>query len=291
MSLGHERQEGRLAEDEAGEALRRSALGAIARLQPSFPEVGFSLEAADDDFLSEARFWSEEGVGLEAGLAYQDRFAEGMDDKIRAAHLIAFYSNQLALALGSLYLGAGIVVAVQGLRFEAFSRSYGERLVTAKRFHFSFALPAAGDHSENGEAEGFGSHFIAHLTPLIALLKRRTGLSSGGQWRLAADSLAGGFLEIGRALGDEEAAMAKALAIVKREGTPLFSDKLCYEDIEVEIGESAGHRKLSRVYRLRGGCCLYYRTEGGSYCDSCVLLAPDDRRARLQAHILASQAR
>ncbi|WP_083223726.1 MULTISPECIES: (2Fe-2S)-binding protein [unclassified Ensifer] len=290
MSLGYERQEERLAEDEAGKALRRSALGAIARLQPSFPEVGFSLEAAGDDFLAEARFWSEQGVGLEAGLAYQDRFAEGMDDKIRAAHLIAFYGNQLALALGSLYLGAGIVVAVQGLRFEAFSRSYGERVVAAKRFHFSLALPAAGEHAL-ANADVFGETFAAHVAPIIATLKRRTGLSSGAQWRLAADSLAGGFLEIGRALGDEVTAMSRALAIVKREGTPLFSDKLCYENIAVEIGESAAHRALSRIYRLRGGCCLYYRTEGGSFCDSCVLLAPDDRRARLQAHLLASQLR
>ncbi|MGF6173952.1 (2Fe-2S)-binding protein [Ensifer sp. 4252] len=285
MRLGHERQEVRLAKDEA---LRRSTLGVLARLQSSFPEVGFSLEATGDDFLSEARFWAEDGGGLEAGLAYQDRFAEGMDDKIRAAHLIAFYSNQLALALGSLYLGAGIVAAVRGLRFEEFSRVYGERVVEAKRFHFSLALPAAGDDTP-ADADAFGETFAAHLAPIVATLKRRTGLSSGAQWRLAADSLAGGFLEIGRALGDEETGMARALAIVTRAGTPLFSDRLCYENITVEIGDSAGHRPLSRVYRLRGGCCLYYRTQGGSYCDSCVLLAPDERRERLQVHLLASQ--
>lgn len=287
MSLGHERQDERPAEDEADAALRQSALGVLAHLQSSFPEVGFSLGAAGDVFLPEARFWVEEGVGLEDSLAYQDRFAEGMDDKIRAAHLIAFYSNQLTLALGGLYLGGGIVAAVRGLRFEEFSRAYGERLVAAKRFHFSLALPAAGDHAP-ATADVFGETFAAHLAPIVVMLKRRTGLSSGAQWRLAADSLAGGFLEIGRVLGDEETAMARALAIVKRAGTSLFSDKLRYEDIVIEIG---GNHALSRTYRLRGGCCLYYRTEGGIFCDSCVMLAPDDRRARLQAHLLALQAR
>lgn len=289
MSFAHERQGDRPAVEGMDAAQRRSALDLLARLQPYFPEVGFSLDAGGDDGLSAAQFWAEDGAGLEAGLAYQDCFAVGMDDKIRAAHLIAFYGNQLALALGSLYLGAGIVAGVRRLRFEEFSRAYGERLVAAKRFHFSLNVPAVGDNAP-GDADAFGETFAAHLAPVIAVLKRRTALSSGAQWRLAADSLAGGFLEIGRALGDEEDAMSRALAIVKRQGTPLFSDKLCYEAIKVEFGEGSGDQALSRVYRLRGGCCLYYRTEGGRFCDSCVLLAPDERRERLRAHLLASQA-
>ncbi|WP_246707621.1 (2Fe-2S)-binding protein [Ensifer oleiphilus] len=287
MSFAHERQDDRPVEEGMDMAQRRSALHVLARLQPFFPEVGFSLDAAGNDCLSEVQFWAEDGAGLEAGLAYQDCFAIGMDDKIRAAHLIAFYSNQLALALGSLYLGAGIVAGVSGLRFEEFSRAYGERLIVAKRFHFSLTLPAVRDDTPVG-ADVFREAFGAHLAPVIARLKRRTGLSSGAQWRLAADSLAGGFLEIGRALGNEEDAMSKALAIVKREGTPLYSDKLCYETIEAGKGDY--DLPLSRVYRLRGGCCLYYRTEGGRFCDSCVLLAPDERRERLQAHLLASQS-
>lgn len=289
MSFEHERQDDRLAEEGMGAAQRRHALDVLARLQPFFPEVGFSLDAAGDDGLSEAQFWAEDGAGLEAGLAYQDRFAVGMDDKIRAAHLIAFYSNQLALALGSLYLGAGIVASVGRLRFEEFSRVYGERIVEARRFHFGFILPVVGQ-SNVASPYVFGETFAAYLAPVIAMLKRRAGLSSGAQWRLAADSLTGGFLEIGRALGDEEDAMCKALAIVKREGTPLYSDKLCYEAIKVEFGEGSGDQALSRIYRLRGGCCLYYRTEGGSFCDSCVLLAPQERLERLKAHLLASQA-
>lgn len=290
MSFSQERQGGRPAEDGSAEATRQRALNAIARLQPCFLEVGFSLAAAEDDCLSEAQFWAEDAGWLEAGLAYQDCFAVGMDDKVRAAHLIAFYGNQLALALGCLYLGAGIVAAVGDLRFEAFSRGYGERVVEAKRFRFGLVLPATGQ-GVPAEPDVFGKTFAAHLAPVVETLKRRTGLSSGAQWRLAADSLAGGFLEIGRALGNEGEAMSKALAIVKQEGTPLFSAKLSYEHIAVEAGEGTALRNVSRVYRLRGGCCLYYRTEGGSFCDSCVLLAPDARRERLQAHLLASQAR
>lgn len=285
MSFGRERYGDQTADESTAEATRQGARDTIARLQPCFPEVGFSLAAASDDCLSETQFWAEGGAGLDAGLAYQDCFAVGMDDKVRAAHLIAFYGNQLAVALGGLYLGAGVLAEVRSLRFEDFSRMYGQRLVAAKRFHFSLTLPAvSGDIP--ADADAFGDAFAAHLASVISVLKRRTGLSSGAQWRLAADSLAGGFLEIGRAFGDEKAAMSKALAIVKRKGTPLYSDQLRYETIEADDGQLP----LSRVYRLRGGCCLYYRTDGGSFCDSCVLLAPDERRERLRAHLLASQA-
>lgn len=287
MSFGRQWQDELPANEGAAQATRQGTLGAIARLQPCFPEVGFSLAAAGDDCFSEAQFWVEGGEGLDTGLAYQDCFGAGMDDKVRAAHLIAFYGNQLALALGGLYLGAGIVAEVRGLRFEDVSRAYGERLVAAKRFHFSLGVPAVFEDAP-ADADAFGDAFAVHLAPVIATLKRRTGLSSAAQWLLAADSLAGSFLEIGRALDDEGAAIAKALAIVKRKDTPLYSDKVRYETIEA--GKGDGHLPLSRVYRLRGGCCLYYRTDGGSFCDSCVLLAPAERCARLQAHLLASQA-
>ncbi|WP_312363058.1 (2Fe-2S)-binding protein [Ensifer sp.] len=287
MSFGHERQDDRLQSDRTEQGVRQRALAAIARLQPCFPEVGFSLDEGGDEALSPAQFWAEGGAGIDVALAYQDCFATGMDDKVRAAHLIAFYGNQLALALACLYLGADIVPELRGLGFYDVSRCHSERTVAAKRFHFHLALSRRSPR-QRADADVFGEAFAAQLAPVIASLKRRTGLSSGAQWRLAADSLAGAFLEVGRTLGDEANAISKALAIVKRQGTPLYSDKLTYEAIA--IGEGQGQPPLSRIYRLRGGCCLYYRTEGGSFCDSCVLLSPGERRERLQAHLLASRA-
>lgn len=71
--------------------------------------------------------------------------------------------------------------------------------------------------------------------------------------------------------------------MVERAGSPLHSEALCYEKIEVAAADG---KDLSRTYRMRGGCCLYYRTDGGSYCDSCVLLEPEARRERLRAHLI-----
>ncbi|HEV7317245.1 MAG TPA: (2Fe-2S)-binding protein [Ensifer sp.] len=254
------------------------ALEVVERLCTQFPDAGVSIGTVDGGFRTPAIFWAEGGGGIEDGLAYQDRFAPDMTDRIRAAHLIAFYSHQLSMVLGASYLGAGLAAEVSGLRFEAWTRTVRGVEIAGKRFHFHLDRLAPGD------VRGVERQYVAQLKPVIAALKRRTGLSSGAQWRLAADSLAGAFLEIGRAIGDEARGMAEALAIVKRRGSPLYSEELCYEEI-VAVDPTSGER-LSRQYRMRCGCCLYFRTEGGSFCDTCVLLEPEARRAQLVAHLM-----
>ncbi|MCA1439682.1 ferric iron reductase [Ensifer sp. IC4062] len=258
------------------------AKAAVAWLKATFPEVACSL-TPDKDMQLPSAFWAEGSADVEACLAYQNRFGAGMDDKVQAAHLIAFYSHQLSLAAAAVYLCSGRVADVAGLRFEHYARPLKAGAVDAGRFHFYMGpIDVSGSDPENAD-ELFHNIFVAHLKPVIALLKRRCGLSLRAQWRLAADSLAGAFLEVGRRRGTEAEAIAQALAIVQRAGSPLCSEKLCYETIEATAEDG---KELSRMYRMRSGCCLYYRTDGGSYCDSCVLLERETRRERLRTHLL-----
>ncbi|THK37681.1 ferric iron reductase [Ensifer sp. MPMI2T] len=266
-------------EDAAGAG---EASVAIAWLKAAFPEIACSL-TPDKDMQFPSAFWAEGSADVEACLAYQSRFGAGMDDKLRAAHLIAFYSHQFSLAAAAIYLCSGRVADVAGLRFEHYARPLRAGAAEAGRFHFCMRLIEVSGSDPEDADECFHDLFVAHLKPVIALLKRHCGLSLRAQWRLAADSLAGVFLEIGRRRGTEAEAIAQALAIVKRSGSPLSCEALCYETIEATAADG---KELSRTYRMRGGCCLYYRTDGGSYCDSCVLLEPDARRERLRAHLL-----
>ncbi|MCG5483769.1 (2Fe-2S)-binding protein [Sinorhizobium alkalisoli] len=255
-------------------------------LTAAFPEVGCSLEGPMG-FAATAAFWAEGSTGMEACLAYQDRFASGMDDKIRAAHLIAFYCHPLGLAMGAVYLATGLVPRIAGLRFETYPRIDGGRSFEAGRFHFLLDAPsAAAGKGEEGEQQ-FHDGFVLHMKSIIALIKRRCGLSARAQWRLATDGLAGAFLEIGRLRGEQAVAIERALAIVKRAGSPLASRDLRYEEISVETPGGA----LCRTYRMRSGCCLYYRTEGGDFCDTCVLLRTETRRERLKAHLLETEGK
>ncbi|XEN31554.1 hypothetical protein M728_002151 [Ensifer sp. WSM1721] len=278
-------RQGRGASAEVG------ATDAVIWLADAFAEVACSLATGAAGFRSLAAFWAEASADLETVLAYQERFASGMDDKIRAAHLIAFYSHQFSLAAGAIYLVGGVVPEVTDLRFESHQRLVGGRKVEAGRFHFLARLPRAADEAAFTDADGvFHDSFIAQLKPVIALIERRCGLSSRAQWRLAADGLAGAFLEIGRRRGAEADAMERALAIVKRVGSPLYSRELCYERVDATQGCGSGEEALSRTYRMRGGCCLYYRSDGGSYCDTCVLLEPELRRERLRARLRDGRA-
>lgn len=276
MNLGGQQQ---IAQ--TGEGYPPRVLAVVERLCAQFPDAGVSLGPADGAFSAPAGFWAAGGAGIEESLAYQDFFAVGMTDRIRAAHLIAFYSRQVSVVLGALYLGAGVQAEIAGIRFEDWSRLHQDRAVAGKRYHFQVDL---AERLQQPECIGvFERGFTAHLAPVIAILKKRSGLSSGAQWRLAADSLAGAFLEIGRAIGDEARGMAEALAIVKRPGSRLFSEEIGYE--EISATDPASGAQLSRQYRIRCGCCLYFKTEGGSFCDTCVLLEPDDRRVRLAARL------
>ncbi|WP_283999247.1 IucA/IucC family C-terminal-domain containing protein [Sinorhizobium sp. 8-89] len=264
--------------DTAGEGKARAA---IAWLEAAFPEVACSL-TPDEDMRLPSAFWAEGSPNVETCLAYQERFAAGMDNKVRAAHLIALYSHQLSLAAAAIYLCGSLIPDVKHLRFEHYARPLEAGVVEAGRFRFCMTLKEVAGCVPDDPDELFHDLFVAHLKPIIALLKWRCGLSARAQWRLAADSMAGAFLEVGRRRGMEAEAIAQALAIVKRVGSPLSSEALCYEKIEAAVGEKG----FTRTYRMRGGCCLYYRTDGGSYCDSCVLLEPETRRERLRAHLL-----
>lgn len=250
-----------------------------------FPQVAASFATDDAAFLAVTEAWCHDGAAIDGFLDYQNRFAAGMDDRTRGAHLIAFYSHHLSIAAGAIYLRTGVVPDMRSdqlrLRFEPYGRgdtcqSEESPPPEARRFHFSFSDLCHGDDM----ASVFHDSFVASLTPVVEALKSCTGLSAVAQWRLAADGLAGAFLEIGTASGEKERAMAEALAIVVRDGSPLSSGELRYERIGVVVDGVEDER----VFRLRSGCCLYYRTPGGNFCDVCVLLDDEVKKSRLRAH-------
>jgi hypothetical protein len=250
-------------------------------LASAFPQMSVSIGPGDDSFRSVLSAWNADDGEIDRFLDYQACFAEGMDLRTKAAHLIAFYSHQLALVAVGFYLTTGRVADLKPqsllMRFEPIDPADAVLPLEVWRFHFRFVddfLPEDGDALDQ-----LHEAFVSHLRPVIAELKRRTGFSDAAQWRLAADSLAGAFLELGRALGREADAIEMALDLVSRDGSPLLSPDLRFETIEATIDD----RRVRRTFRLRGGCCLFYRTRDGRMCDSCVLLDRESQRARLRS--------
>lgn len=259
---------------------------AMAWQAERFAHVAASQGSEMADFLPLVDAWRPDGSMIDGLLDYQTRFAAGMDDRTKGAHLISFYSHHLAIASGAVYLRTGLITDPRpdslAIRFEPCRGNEESRLeegppADARRFHFRFARCF---HDGNG-ASLFHDLIVESLAPVIATLQARTGLSPAAQWRLAADGIAGAFLDIGAVSGEEDRAMAEALSIVKKEGSPFSSDELRYERIRA-FHDGA---PVERIFRLRSGCCLYYRTEGGDFCDVCVLLDEQTRQDRLRAYV------
>lgn len=259
--------------------LMEDAQAALAWLAQQFPQVGASVDGDEADFSLVADACRE----IDELLDYQGRFAAGMDDRTKGAHLVAFYGHHLSLAAGGIFLRSGLVPDLDpsslAIRFEPYSRKDGAEVFPAdlRRLHFRFRDFRKGPDN----AALFHDGFVASLAPVIETVRAHTGLSSVAQWRLAADGIAGAFLEIGAASAQEEQAMAWALAIVNTEGSPLKSGALRYQKIAAIVDGVP----VERVFRLRSGCCLYYRTDGGTFCDVCVLLDEETQKSRLRAHL------
>jgi hypothetical protein len=66
-------------------------------------------------------------------------------------------------------------------------------------------------------------------------------------------------------------------------GSPLANRQL--HSIEVTLRDDACPERVlaSYTFRARGGCCRFYRAEGGSLCSTCVLQPPAERERILQA--------
>ncbi|WP_455273378.1 IucA/IucC family C-terminal-domain containing protein [Rhizobium herbae] len=245
-----------------------------------------SLGLKGSNFLSVTDAWRRDGGMVGCLLDYQNRFAAGMDDRVRGAHLISFYSHHLSIAAAAVCLRTGQVPDLHpdrlAIRFEPLAphdrvSPVETRPSDARRFHFYFRHSLRGDDWVSLFHEVFVESFI----PVIEALQGHTGLSPVAQWRLAADGIAGAFLEVGTALGEEERAMTAALAIINRAGSPLSSDGLRFTKIDAVCDGVP----IERMFRLRSGCCLYYRTAGGDFCDVCVLLDDETQKGRLRAHV------
>ncbi|MCV9999911.1 ferric iron reductase [Pararhizobium sp. YC-54] len=250
-----------------------------------FPQVAVSLGLRDSDFLPLTDAWRHDGTMVECLLDYQNRFAAGMDDRVRGAHLISFYSHHLSIAAAAVYLRTGLIPDLRpdrlAMRFEPFVQ---DGLVSsetgpsdARRLHFRFGRSL----HRHDRASLLHDVFVEGFMPVIGVLQARTSLSPVAQWRLVADGIAGAFLEVGAALDEEERAMTAALAIINRTGSPFFSEAARY----TKISAVCKGVPTERNFRLRGGCCLYYRTEGGDFCDVCVLLDGQTQKDRLRAHV------
>ena len=106
------------------------------------------------------------------------------------------------------------------------------------------------------------------LTAVVPALAGVAGMRPQPLWAIATDSLAGGLLGLGRALGNVPGVTALAAPLAAAVGAPLPAPR--YVDV-------AGARFTARV-----SCCLVDRLPHGTTCLSCPRRPPAERRTLLE---------
>ncbi len=119
----------------------------------------------------------------------------------------------------------------------------------------------------------------ALLAPLLAALAERTGRPERALWRMVHDVVANAAVAVGEAAGARPRAWALWARAAER--APV---RLRGRARPAEVVLSSGART---PLLLRGGCCLYWRADGGSTCPGCPLTPETQRAALLAPHVEA----
>lgn len=281
-------------ENEEAARILSAAFGVLAR-HWSLPEA--EIGGLEPGFTPVAALFADERF-IEAMLARQQAATPGLDAKGAAAFFISEYANLLGIVAAVPLLSHGLVpnLAPDNCAL-ALSLSPG----AAPRVRLRFLRPAGATDrlrpqtaaallravGHEGLRAALAEGLEAHMAPLIHRLQSRTGLPWQAMWRLVADAVAARFLEAGRQLGCEAAAKEEAMAVLKRPGSPLANRQLHFFDIVIREDRPSRRVLARRSFRARGGCCRFYTAPNGSLCSTCVLVEPDERRHRIEAHMRA----
>lgn len=281
-------------EDEEG-VFRDPLYAALAAQSAMWPEVQGGLGDLEPGWITAEAFFADDEA-IDEYLDYTGSFHKGTDRKTRAAAMMADYCYIVSMATVPLFTGFAIVPDLSpslfALRFHVAPQEHDGRVFQVRRAHVRFLSSAysAGDGrvalpsgapalSDRALCDIYRHAVEAHCHPLVEQLHARTGLSKNALWRLAADAVAGRFLDAGRRFGCLERAKASAITILKQPGSPLCNRQLHFFDLTLH--DTDGRKQLTWTFRARGGCCRYYTVEGGELCETCVLKKPGERDADL----------
>lgn len=259
------------------------ALLVLAEHVPDVP-VSTGIGSAGEGWATVEAFHSDP-VAIEDAITFYRSLHEGSDVRTAGALMMADYGYILAAASVPLFVGFGLVPDLcpssVALSYYTTEEPHEGTMQSARRAHVRFINAAFWQCNLEDIADGerLRAEIERCFQPVVEAIHARTGLSRAALWRLAADAVAGRFLDAGRRFGKVEPAKASAMRILKAPGSPLANRQLHYFDLTVL---DRHQQDFSYTFRQRGGCCRFYLVEGGELCSTCVLKAPAERDEELR---------
>ncbi|WP_075217772.1 (2Fe-2S)-binding protein [Mongoliimonas terrestris] len=253
-------------------------LAIIQRLGTASGDVRLTAGAADEDHVA---LDALDDASVAAWLADEPVFTPGLNSRASAAFLMGRMSYSLCLALVALHLAGetlAVTPAAVAIRRERFAWAMGGETGLAARFHVRLLMPAALAPGSPDRLIRLRQSLEAIHGPLVETMTRASLLGRGALRRIAADCIASAFLTVCRGLDDGDRARADALAILRDPGSPLANGQTGFVHVAAERPDGS---TAADWFVTRGGCCRYYTVPGETHCATCVLLRPEERRARL----------
>ncbi|OKI28722.1 (2Fe-2S)-binding protein [Streptomyces sp. CB03911] len=113
-----------------------------------------------------------------------------------------------------------------------------------------------------------------HVAPVLAAFQGPMKRGPRALWGMVTDDLVSGIWYLGRMLGEEEAAVAAATALLPGD-TPPFPGAAAFRTLPGTDGRV--HRTRTRL-----GCCLYYAVRPAESCLTCPRTGDAERVRRLE---------
>ncbi|MFF2044925.1 iron-sulfur protein [Kitasatospora sp. NPDC058170] len=132
-------------------------------------------------------------------------------------------------------------------------------------------VPLSGEDELRAELR---TAVVGHAEPLLAAFAAATRRGTRALWGMVTDDLASAIWYLGRMLGEEDASVAAAEAVLPGGTLPLPGS--------ADFRRLTGSDGSSHHTRTRLGCCLYYAIRPDSACLTCPRTSDEERLLRLE---------
>ncbi|AIQ47512.1 hypothetical protein R70723_17680 [Paenibacillus sp. FSL R7-0273] len=221
-------------------------------------------------------------AGMSAFVECYRPLIKGLDDKVAATYFAGAFGNvALAVQYALTVYSSVPVISLSALSVHLIpSQGYWRVAFSLEDWSFEPAPAEAGQRTE-WRNEQLSQFYRDTAAPLLTMLSRVTGLAGGEIWGQLPTKF-NYYLEVFTSGGLPVSLLDTLLDDYRYlcEEMPAEIFGLKRNPFQVKVRKIESLAEPDKTVNMRNRCCLYYRTEGGSYCYTCPRLKEEERSAR-----------
>ncbi|WP_342561180.1 (2Fe-2S)-binding protein [Paenibacillus sp. FSL R7-0345] len=221
-------------------------------------------------------------AGMRAFVECYRPLIKGLDDKVAATYFAGAFGNvALAVQYALSVYSASPGISLSDLSVHLIpSNGYWRVVFSLDEWSFTPA-PADAKLRTDWRNEQLTQFYRDSAAPLMSMLSHVTGLAGSEIWGQLPTKF-NYYLEVFTSR-DLPAGLPETLQEdyrYLREEMPAEVFGLKRNPFHVQVRKIESLAEPGKTVNMRNRCCLYYRTEGGSYCYTCPRMKEDERAVR-----------